>query len=151
MTAATAPIAGRHIIAGQTITEAAEEFESHSPANWNDMVGAFPKGTAENAKGAVAAAREAYPAWRRTSRILRAELFNKLGQLIEREVDHLAELMARECGKVITECRAEVVEGLHMVKYSFATGRMPTGQILASEIAGKDASVTRTRWGVAPS
>ena len=31
--------------------------------------------------------------------------------------------MARECGKNITECRAEVVEGLHMVQYVFGKGR----------------------------
>jgi aldehyde dehydrogenase (NAD+) len=56
--------------------------------------------------------------------------------------------MARECGKVITECRAEVVEGLHMVQYVFGTGRMPTGDIVASEIAEKDAFVRRKPWGV---
>jgi aldehyde dehydrogenase (NAD+) len=57
--------------------------------------------------------------------------------------------MARECGKVITECRAEVVEGLHMIQYVFGTGRMPTGDILSSEIAEKDAFMRRKPWGVA--
>ena len=57
--------------------------------------------------------------------------------------------MARECGKVITECRAEVVEGLHMIQYVFGTGRMPTGDVLSSEIAEKDAFMRRKPWGVA--
>jgi aldehyde dehydrogenase (NAD+) len=149
MAAADAPMMGSHYIGGATLTDAAEEFESHSPARWDEIVGRFPKGTAETATKAVAAARQAYPAWRRTSRIVRAELFNKLGQIIERETDHLAQLMARECGKVVTECRAEVVEGLHMVQYVFGTGRMPTGQVLASEIPEKDAFVIRKPWGVA--
>ena len=56
--------------------------------------------------------------------------------------------MARECGKNITECRAEVVEGLHMVQYVFGTGRMPIGDIVASEIPEKDAFVRRKPWGV---
>ena len=36
-------------------------------------------------------------------------------------------LMALECGKTLAECRAEVIEGLHMVQYVFGTGRMPVG------------------------
>ena len=55
--------------------------------------------------------------------------FDHLAQLIKRDTDALATLMARECGKVVTECRAEVVEGLHMVQYVFGTGRMPVGDV----------------------
>src|SRR5437773_3921566 len=83
------------------------------------------------------------------SRIHRAELFDKLAQLVKRETDNLAQLMARECGKVVTECRAEVIEGLHMIQYVFGTGRMPIGDVLASEIAEKDAFMRRKPWGVA--
>src|SRR5262249_16686372 len=54
----------------------------------------------------------------------------------------------RECGKVISECRAEVIEGLHMIQYVFGTGRMPIGDVLASEIAEKDAFMRRKPWGV---
>src|SRR5438874_5503449 len=57
--------------------------------------------------------------------------------------------MARECGKVISECRAEVIEGLHMIQYVFGSGRMPMGELLASEIAEKDVSMRRRPWGVA--
>jgi aldehyde dehydrogenase (NAD+) len=96
----------------------------------------------------VAEARKAFPAWRRTSRIVRAELFDNLAQIVKRETDSLARLMARECGKVVTECRAEVIEGLHMIQYVFGTGRMPTGSVVASEIAEKDAFVRRKPWGV---
>src|SRR5262249_5921202 len=103
---------------------------------------------AEDAAKAIESARQAYPAWRRTSRIHRAELFDNLAQIVKRETDSLAELMARECGKVITECRAEVIEGLHMIQYVFGTGRMPTGSIVASEIVEKDAFVRRKPWGV---
>lgn len=143
------PIHGRHRIAGRWIEPSNGTFESHSPANWNEIVGIFPSGTAEDADRAVASAREAFPAWRRTSRIRRAELFDNLAQLVKRDTDALAELMARECGKVITECRAEVVEGLHMVQYVFGTGRMPTGEVLASELPEKDAFMRRKPWGVA--
>src|ERR1019366_2061606 len=140
---------GRHYTAGQWRTPAGPTFASTSPARQSETIGVFPLGMKSDADEAVAAARKAYPGWRRTSRILRAELFDKLAQIVKRETDNLAKLMARECGKVITECRAEVVEGLHMIQYVFGTGRMPTGEILSSEIAEKDAFMRRKPWGVA--
>ncbi|MBY0514800.1 MAG: aldehyde dehydrogenase family protein [Gemmataceae bacterium] len=143
-----APIAGRLLVAGEWIAPRAD-FPSTSPANLAEVVGTFPAATADEAKQAVAAARAAFPAWRRTSRILRAECFDRLAQLVKRDTDALATLMARECGKHVTECRAEVVEGLHMVQYVFGTGRHGVyGEVVASEIAEKDAFTRRKPWGV---
>jgi aldehyde dehydrogenase (NAD+) len=146
--AAVAPTPGRLYIAGQWRAPNGARLESRNPARLDDVVGVFPSATAADAAEAVAAARAAYPAWRRTSRIRRAELFDNLAQLVKRDTDALAQLMARECGKVVTECRAEVVEGLHMVQYVFGVGRMPMGDVLASEIAEKDAFMRRKPWGV---
>jgi aldehyde dehydrogenase (NAD+) len=149
MASASAPFTGRHLIAGRWLPADGELFESHNPHRWGEVVGAFPRGAAEDALRAVSAARAAYPAWCRSSRVHRAELFDNLAQIVKRETDNLAGLMARECGKVITECRAEVVEGLHMIQYVFGTGRMPVGDVIASEIVEKDAYVRRKPWGVA--
>src|SRR5438552_310199 len=144
----TPPIAGQHLIGGQWLPPSGRTFASHNPARLDEVIGVFPLAGAPEAKQAVTAARQAFPAWRRTSRIHRAELFDNLAQLVKRETDSLARLMARECGKVITECRAEVVEGLHMIQYVFGTGREPIGDVLASEIAEKDAFMRRKPWGV---
>src|SRR5271156_3166137 len=140
---------GRHYLAGQWRTPSGKTFSSTNPARLSETIGVFPLGTKADADEAVAAARTAFPAWRRTSRILRAELFDSLAQLVKRDTDQLAELMARECGKVVTECRAEVIEGLHMIQYVFGTGRMPMGDVLSSEIAEKDTFMRRKPWGVA--
>jgi len=148
MTATLAsPVSGRNLIAGHW-RSGRETFPSISPADLDSVVGVFPRSPAEDAHRAVEAARAAFPAWRRTSRILRAECFDNLAQLIKRDTDSLAHLMARECGKVVTECRAEVIEGLHMVQYVCGTGRMPMGVIVASEIAEKDAFIRRKPRGV---
>jgi aldehyde dehydrogenase (NAD+) len=143
-----APVTGRNLIAGHWERPDGTPFESHNPAHTDEVLGVFPASTPGEANRAVAAAREAFPGWRRTSRIHRAELFDHLAQLVKREADPLARLMARECGKVVSECRAEVIEGLHMIQYVFGTGRMPIGAVLASEIAEKDAYLRRKPWGV---
>jgi aldehyde dehydrogenase (NAD+) len=140
---------GKQFIAGQWDSPSGKTFASTNPARPSEQIGAFPLGTKAIADQAVAAARAAFPSWRRTSRIRRAELFDNLAQLVKRETDNLATLMARECGKVVTECRAEVIEGLHMIQYVFGTGRMPMGHVLSSEIPEKDAFMRRKPWGVA--
>ncbi|MGE3806569.1 MAG: aldehyde dehydrogenase family protein [Gemmataceae bacterium] len=140
---------GRQWIAGRWLDANGKTFESHSPSRWDEVVGVFPEGGPEQAAEAVKAARAAFPEWRRQSRVRRAELFDNLAQLVKRDVDLLSELMARECGKVINECKAEVIEGLHMIQYVFGTGRMPMGDVLSSEIPEKDAYMRRKPWGVA--
>lgn len=141
------PIPGRSLIGGEW--QARDDFTSLNPADLGEVVGTFPAATPAEVTAAVEAARAAFPGWRRTSRILRAEAFDRLAQLIKRDTDALATLMARECGKNVTECRAEVVEGLHMVQYVFGTGRTGVyGEVVASEIAEKDAFTRRKPWGV---
>jgi aldehyde dehydrogenase (NAD+) len=143
------PIRGRLAIAGEWSAPRAD-FESLSPADTSQVVGHFPQANAAEVSEAIQAARQAFPQWRGTSRIARAECFDRLAQLIKRDTEAIAELMARECGKNITECRAEVIEGLHMVQYVFAVGRQGVyGEVVASEIPEKDSYVRRKPWGVA--
>lgn len=145
---AARPVVGKNYLNGHWSESSQSPFASHNPAHWAEIIGQFPLTSADQAREAVRVARAAYPGWRRQSKIYRADLFDNLAQIIKRETDALAHLMARECGKVLSECRAEVVEGLHMVQYVFGTGRMPTGHIVASEIPDKDAFVRRKPWGV---
>lgn len=138
---------GRHFIDGDW-REAAKVFENRNPARFDEVLGLYPRGTAGDVDQAVRAARKAFIPWRRTSRIQRGDLFDRLAQLIERDVDELATVLARESGKLFNEARAEVIEGLHMVQYVFGTARQPTGDVVASEIAGKDLYVRRKPRGV---
>ncbi len=140
-------VVGRLLIGGEW-SEARADFSSMSPLSPGQTIGQFPAASIEETHQAVAAASVAFPGWRRTSRIARAECFDRLGVLLARDLEPLATLMARECGKTISECRAEVLEGLHMVQYVFGSGRHPIGEILGSEIADKDAFVQRKPWGV---
>jgi aldehyde dehydrogenase (NAD+) len=139
---------GRHWIAGQWSDAAGDYFENIDPAHFDQVLGRYPRGTALDADRAVTAARQAFAPWRRTSRIKRGELFDNLAQLIKRDLDKLAAVLARESGKILDEARAEVVEGLHMVQYVVGTARQPYGQVIASEIEAKDLYERRKPRGV---
>ncbi len=139
---------GRQYIAGSWESSAEQTFENRNPANFAEVLGIYPCGSAHDVDRAVSAASEAFKPWRRTSRIKRGDMFDRLAQLIARDVDSLAEVLARESGKLIDEARAEVIEGLHMVQYVFGTARQPTGSVIESEIEAKDLYVRRKPRGV---
>jgi aldehyde dehydrogenase (NAD+) len=139
---------GKHCIGGEWQGPDGPAFENRNPARFDEVLGTYPRGGAREAENAVAAARRAFPGWRRTSRVKRGDLFDRLAQLIQRDLEALADTLARESGKLRDEARAEVVEGLHMVQYVFGTARQPYGQVIASEIEAKDLYMRRKPRGV---
>lgn len=85
---------GQHLIDGQWQAGSGDNFEDRNPSRAEEMLGRYPRGTAADVDAAVAAARSAFPRWRRTSRIHRGELFDHLARLIQRDLDDLAAVMA---------------------------------------------------------
>ena len=141
-------VTGANYIAGTWEVADRSVFESRNPANTEEVVGVFPRSGAEEIDRAVAAARRAFPEWRRMSRIARAECFDRLAQLIKSHLDELTDLVAVESGKVRNEAYADVIEALHMVQYVFSTGRMPYGSVVPSEVAEKESYAIRKPKGV---
>jgi|FaiFalFF_MnMetaG_3_1042247.scaffolds.fasta_scaffold00906_1 aldehyde dehydrogenase (NAD+) len=143
------PLRLLNYVAGRWTPAAGEAtLEDRSPHDWRRVISIFPRSQGEDAHRAVLAAREAFPSWRRLSRIKRAEYLDAVAQMVKRDQEELALLMAQESGKPLVECRADVVEGLHTLQYWFGRARMPLGDVLASEIAEKDSFVFRKPKGV---
>ncbi len=143
-----AAVKGMNYINGQWVAAGRESFEDRNPSDTREVIGVFPRSGAREVDAAVAAARAAFPAWRRESRIRRAEYLDAFVQLVKRDQEELARLISRECGKCIAEARADVVEGIHTAQYWFGRARTPSGEVLASEIAEKDSYVHRKPKGV---
>lgn len=142
-------VVGRNYTGGRWSGSASEQtFERRNPANVDEVIGIFPRSNADDVAAAVAAARQAYPAWRRMSRIRRGEILDTFVQLIKADSEELAILVSRESGKVINEARADIIEGIHMVQYEFGLARMPHGDVVASEVADKDSYIIRKPKGV---
>lgn len=140
-------IRGRNYINGQW-HETAETFESLNPSDTRETVGVFPKSGKEEAQAAVAAAKAAYPEWKRVSRVKRGEYVDQLAQLMKRDIDEMTELCAREVGKQWNESYADVIESIHMAQFVAGYSRQPDGYVVPSEVAAKDAYIIRKPKGV---
>jgi aldehyde dehydrogenase (NAD+) len=140
-------IQAKNYIDGEWLTTG-QEFESLNPANQKETVGTAPLSGATEVDAAVGAAKQAYHTWRDLSWVKRAEYIDTFAQLLRRDVEELAVLVTRECGKPLNEGRADVVEALHMAQYVAGLGRMPNGFTISSEVAAKDAYILRKPKGV---
>ena len=90
----------KNFIAGEWVDAGSgETFETTSPAT-GEVLGVFPRSSAEDVDRAVEAARAAYDDWRLTPAPKRGEILFRFGQLLAEHKDEVAELMAREMGKV---------------------------------------------------
>jgi aldehyde dehydrogenase (NAD+) len=125
-----------------------QTFDSVNPARRSEVIGHFARGTGHDVELAVKAAVEAQPDWARTPVPARAEILARAGRLLEERKEELAQLMTREMGKVLTEARGDVQEGIDMAKYMAGQGRNPIGEVVPSELRQKRAFAERVPIGV---
>ena len=137
-----------HYIDGEwTDGDGSGTFTSTNPAT-GDTLGEFPRGTETDVERAVAAADDAFEEWRALSRIDRAEyLWDVYHELRDRH-EELGEIVTKECGKEISEGKADVTEAWHMVEWAAGDARHPQGDIVPSEVAEKDSYMRRKPRGV---
>ena len=104
-------INGRSVLAGQG------EFELRSPIDTSIILGYFQKGTAEHAKKAIAAAKDAFPSWSDRPWIERVGIIRRAADIIEKRQFYLAALITYEVGKNRFEAIAEANEAVDMFRY----------------------------------
>jgi len=125
-----------------------EYFENRNPADWEEVIGYFPKSNKEDVNKAVAAAGEAYKEWRLTPAPKRAEILFKLAQMIKDKKEDLAKDMTREMGKILIETRGDVQEAIDMTFFLAGEGRRLHGQTTPSELKNKFQMSVRIPVGI---
>ncbi len=140
----------RNFIAGQWAPPTTNDyFENRNPADWNDLVGLFPKSGPEDVRRAVESARRGFAEWSRTPAPVRGEVLHRVGDLLVEQKERIARAMTREMGKVVLETRGDVQEGVDTAYYAHTEGRRLFGRTVPSELRNKWAMSYRRPIGVA--
>jgi succinate-semialdehyde dehydrogenase/glutarate-semialdehyde dehydrogenase len=96
---------------------ATTEIISRDPAT-GEEIGRVPNTRLDGIAAAVSRARAAHPAWSRMSFYVRAGYIMRARELILEELDALAELIARECGKPAPEAISlDLAPSLDLMQY----------------------------------
>jgi 1-pyrroline-5-carboxylate dehydrogenase len=94
-----------------------EEFSARSPIDSEIIIGHFQKGTGEDAKKAVRAAKDAFSSWSCTDWKERVRIIRKCADTLDRQKFLLAAQICIEIGKTRTEALAEVGEAIDFLHY----------------------------------
>ncbi|UCF78219.1 MAG: aldehyde dehydrogenase family protein [Candidatus Eiseniibacteriota bacterium] len=125
-----------------------EKFENRNPANWDELIGVFPKSGAEDVDDAVAAAEEAFKKWRLVPAPKRGEILFRTGELLRKHKEEISRDMTREMGKIIQETRGDTQEGIDTAYYAAGEGRRLFGETTPAELPNKFAMSIRQPIGV---
>src|SRR6267378_247760 len=108
-------------------------FENRNPANTDEIVGLFSKGTAQDVADAAAAAAAAFPAWSSMPAPARGNILYKAAEILERKFDQLGAEMTREEGKTLPEAKGEVRRAINILRYFGGEGSRLPGMMVPSE------------------
>ncbi len=95
-----------------------EKIEDTSPIDTRIVLGLFQKGTAQDARDAVAAARGAARAWGRTPWQERVALLRAAAALMDERIFQIGAVISMEVGKNRMEALADIAETADLIRYA---------------------------------
>jgi len=140
----------KNFIAGEWVApRTGAYFENRNPADWNEIIGCFPRSGPDDVARAVESAKRGFALWSKTPAPIRGEVLHRVGDLLVQRKEAIAEAMTREMGKVLAETRGDVQEGIDTAHYAHTEGRRLFGRTVPSELRNKWAMSFRRPIGVA--
>ena len=136
-----------HLIAGGAGGSAGRSGDVFDP-NSGTVQAQVPLGTAADLDRAVAAAQAAQPAWAATNPQRRAKVMFRFRELVERDLDSLARLLASEHGKVIADARGDVMRGLDVIEFACGIPHAQKGEYTQGAGPGIDVYSMRQPLGL---
>ncbi|MBM3783643.1 MAG: aldehyde dehydrogenase family protein [Acidobacteria bacterium] len=108
-------------------------FENRNPANKEEVVGLFVKGSAAGVERAAGAAQAAFAGWAATPGPARGNFLFKVADILEKKFDQLGAEMTREEGKTLPEAKGEVRRAINIFRYFGSEGSRLPGHLVPSE------------------
>ncbi|HBE21530.1 MAG TPA: L-glutamate gamma-semialdehyde dehydrogenase [Cyanobacteria bacterium UBA11149] len=97
--------------------ETVETVDSVNPSNFSEVIGKIGLISIEQADMALAAAKAAFPGWRKTPAKERGDILRKAADLMEKRRPELSAWICLEVGKALREADAEVSEAIDFCCY----------------------------------
>jgi RHH-type proline utilization regulon transcriptional repressor/proline dehydrogenase/delta 1-pyrroline-5-carboxylate dehydrogenase len=142
------------MISGKPRTGAAREIPS--PADRSQTVGIVIEASPEDARGALAIAHSAQPAWDDLGGTARAQILERAADLFERDRAHLMALVVREAGRTLPNALSELREAVDFLRYYAVRARKefdgatklpgPTGEDNELSLHGKGVFACISPW-----
>ena len=137
-----------HYIDGAHVKGTSDKFaDVFNPAT-GEVQAKVPLASDEEMNRAVEAAAKAQPAWAAVNPQRRARVMMKFVELLNRDMDKLAEALSREHGKTLPDAKGDVVRGLEVVEFCIGAPHHLKGEFTDSAGPGIDMYSMKQPLGV---
>lgn len=113
-----------------------------------EVMARTPCCTEEEVNQAIKAASDAFPAWANTPPSRRVQVLYRFRDLLEKHMDELTELCARENGKVWEEAQGDVLKAKEITEHACGIPSLMMGESLMNTSSGYDTVLYREPVGV---
>ena len=137
-----------HYINGEYVKGTSGRFaDVYNPAT-GEIQAKVPLASEEEMQSAVAIAQSVQPDWAAVNPQRRARVMMKFVDLLNRDMDKLAEALSKEHGKTFPDAKGDVQRGLEVVEYCIGAPQMLKGEFTDSAGPGIDMYSMRQPLGV---
>ena len=117
-----------HFIGGKHVAGTSGRFSDVYWPMTGEVAARCPLASKAELAAAVANARAAQPAWAATNPQRRARVMMKFCALINRDMDRLADVLAREHGKTIPDAKGDIQRGLEVAEFACGIPHLLKGE-----------------------
>jgi len=137
-----------HFIGGKPVRGESGRFADVYTPMTGEVTARVPLASKAEVRAAVENAKAAQPAWAATNPQRRARVMMKFLDLVQREYDELALLLAREHGKTVADAKGDIQRGLEVVEFACGIPHLLKGEYTEGAGPGIDLYSMRQPLGV---
>ncbi|WP_299549053.1 aldehyde dehydrogenase family protein [uncultured Tateyamaria sp.] len=132
---------------GGAWVEGGEAAENINPSDTDDVIGIYAQAGRAETEQAIAAAEAAFTDWSVSPVQQRHDILRHIGDAILARCDEIAEMLAREEGKILSEARAETERAGRIFLFFAGEALRLTGEVMPSVRPGVGVEITREPVG----
>jgi malonate-semialdehyde dehydrogenase (acetylating)/methylmalonate-semialdehyde dehydrogenase len=137
-----------HFIGGKHVPGKSGRTTDFFQPMTGEVIGKVALASKEELRQAVENAKAAQPAWANTNPQRRARVMMRFLELIAKETDALAELLAREHGKTISDAKGDIQRGVEVAEFCTGIPHLLKGEFTEGAGPGIDMYSIRQPLGV---
>ena len=117
-----------HFIGGKHVKGPSGRFADGFQPMTGEIISRVPLASKAEVRAAIENAKAAQPAWAATNPQRRARVLMKFLDLVARDMDSLAETLAREHGKTIPDAKGDIQRGVEVIEFSCGIPHLMKGE-----------------------
>ncbi len=137
-----------HFIGGKHVKGGSGRFADVFQPMTGDVQAQVALASKAELRAAVENAKAAQPAWAATNPQRRARVFMKFLELVARDNDTMADLLAREHGKTLPDAKGDILRGVEVVEFALGIPHLMKGEYTEGAGPGIDLYSIRQPLGV---